>query len=747
MKAITAAALLALSSPSLNAQGWIEPRLRLRPEFGIIKLRTEVSVRLSGRIAEVEVNEWFQNRGQAPGEGDYLYPLAGEAVFSNFSLYQGDLELRGEIMDAAAARGTYEEIVRRRKDPALIELVGHGLIRARVFPIGPGETRRITLRYTELVERAGDALVFRYAAGRHRPFGMATGDGVAPAIAQLPAAGQAPLVSFRLVADSAGLFGNPFSPTHALQVEREGNRLVVRPDAELRGDLTIFLPLARKLVGATLLTHRSGSEPGYFLLTLSPGQAPGRSLPRDLVAVLDVSGSMSGPKIEQGGRAIMQLLGSLEERDRFRLLAFSSQVTAYRPDWTKASASEVEQARRWLESLGAGGGTNIEAALAEAFREEGEANRLSIVVFITDGLPSVGERNPERLASQVERSRGTTRIFTFGVGYDVNVYLLERLAASGRGAAQYLRPGEDVEQAVGSLAAKIAHPVLTDLELRVAPAQLSEVYPRTLPDLFAGEELVILGRYQPQPGKRAGSGGEVVVAGSRGGERVTFSLEAEFPEYESGNRFIPRLWAARKIGSLGQALRLHGPDPELEQEIRETALRYGLLSEYTSYLVQEPLEVAARPGLLRDNLLAPSLATPETATGKMAVEVAERSRLFRELTSVAELREAEQQADQKLKASGTRLVEGRLFALRNGAWTDLYYEPSLAVVRIAPYSRAYFDLLALLPEIIPYWREFERVVVAGNHLALELAPDGLEHLSATRLAELVEKFRGTGGLP
>ncbi len=647
-------ALILACADSVLAQGWIEPSSPRRPGPWVAKLRTEVTVRVSGRVAQVEVDEWFQNRSPGLGEGDYLYPLPGEAVFSDFSLFLGDEELRGETMDAAEARGIYEEIVRKRKDPALIELMGHGLLRARVFPIAPGETRRVTLRYTQPLERVGDALQFRYAAG-----GVSEGPGGDDARAPI-----APLdapVSFRLVADSGAMFGQPFSPTHELEAERRNGRLVVRPRSQFSGDFTLFLPLAAQPVAMALATYRTEGEQGYFMLTLSPGRTAARPVPRDLVAVLDVSGSMSGPKIEQARRALGQLLETLRRGDRFRLITFSNEPVSYRTEWTRALPSEIEEAQRWIESIEAGGGTNMEAALNEALRYPAERDRLSLIVFITDGLPSVGEQDPERLASRVQSATGTVRIFTFGVGYDVNVYLLDRLAASGRGSAQYLRPGENVEAAVRQLASKISHPVLTDLKIEAAPVRLSEVYPRSLPDLFAGEDLVIFGRYDPGAIDRS-SDRRLVISGRREGEPVQFSIEAHFSETRTADRFIPRLWAARKIGWLGQALRLNGPNAELEREIRETALRYGLLSEYTSYLVQEPLEVVSRPQILRDRLRSPMPMAPEAATGRAAVEIAGRSLRLRELRSLAQM---SAQDEAGVRGQSRRALQPGIFRL---AW-------------------------------------------------------------------------------
>lgn len=737
MKSLLVLFALAVAAAPLAAQGWIEPRDGRPVAFGVVRERTVVSVRVGDRVAQVEVEEWFRNRGGGLGEGDYLYPLPGEAVFSNFSLFQDDRELRGETMDAREARAIYEEIVRRKRDPALIELAGHGLIRARVFPIGPGQVRKITLRYTQLLDRAGDALQFRYTAGgRYTTGGVARGDGtVGPA----PMPEPAPL-SFTLVADAAQ-FRDPFSPTHRIRVTRDGGTLTVRPDeaggerpASLRGELALFLPLARGLVGVTIATHKPSGEDGYFMLTLSPGDGDGETLPRDVTVVLDVSGSMSGTKLDQAKAALRQLLGSLATADRFRLVAFSNDVRTARADWSRPTGRELATAGRWVEGLTAGGGTNIAGALQEAFRLPTPDGRLPIVVFVTDGLPSVGERDPERIAAAAEAARGRARVFAFGVGHDVNTYLLDRLSVAGRGTTAYVQPGEDVERALGTLAAKIRHPVLSDLALGGAPVELDEVYPTTLPDLFAGEELVIFGRYRTRRDRT----GDLVVTGRRGGRSERFAGRATFPAHTLGNDYIPRLWASRKIGELTRTVRLEGASADLIAEIRETALRYGLLSEYTSYLVQEETPFAFAPA---DSLARTRAGAPSAAVGRQAVVAAERARARREAKTAADVQLIDHDFLAQAHGPDARHVAGRLFVAKEGVWTDLAHADSLPVVALAPYSDGYFALLAALPELAPYLSEFEQVLVAGRRVSIRVATGGAEILSSDRLGWLVREFR------
>ena len=747
-RAALAAALVLVASPAAG-QGWIDPVPgRMSADWGVVKLRTEVHVRVLDRVAEIEVEEWFENRGGGLGEGDYVYPLPGEAVFSNFSLYQGDEELRGETMDADRARAIYEEIVRQQRDPALIELIGHGMVRARVFPFQPGETRRITMRYTQVLERAGDALVFRYAAGGATAGGVRLVPTPVPTPEVRPGVRRAPIqvpLTFELTVEDGTRFRDPFSPTHELEVRRNGGSLRVRPESELAGDFTLFLPLARGLVGVSLVTHRpSAGEDGYFMLTLSPGD-PARddATPRDIVAVVDVSGSMSGSKMRQTQDALRQLLGSLAPRDRFRLVSFSNRVATYRDEWTHATPDELARARRWVDDLDATGGTNISAALTEAFRLESPADRLPIVVFLTDGLPTVEETNPEAIAERAERQRSRTRVFAFGVGYDVNTYLLDRLSDAGRGATEYVTPDQSVEDAVGRLAAKVQHPVLTDLVIDGAPVDLREIHPGELPDLFAGEDLIVLGRYRAE---RGDARGDVRIRGRRGGQTERFTSAVTFAAHSNANDYLPRIWASRKVGELMQEIRLNGPNAELVDEVRATALRYGILTEWTSHLVQEPGMVAMdRDGMMRAQPMAPP---PAMATGQGAVMSSRAEAARRRTSNAAEMAAADVAVEERLEAqvsgrsSGEerRVVAGRIFTLRDGVWRDPAAREDARTLRIRPFSEAYFELIRLLPEIEPVLRELGTVTIGGGSLTLAFVEDGGARLTGDRSA-LVRDFR------
>ncbi len=722
-----AAALLLLASPAA-AQGWIEiehPRGNTTMDSQLRRVSADVRVTLEGRIAHVEVEERFQNTGGRVTEGSYLYPMPGEAVFQNFSLWMGDQEVRGEMMNAEQARGIYEEIVRRLKDPALLTLAGHGLVRAQVFPIQPGETRKIILRYTQLLDRAGDALRFRY------PFG-----------ARGPSNG-----SLKVTLPEGAGVGTPYSPTHSLSTTRTSGRTQITLDATTGGELELFLPLRQGLVGMTALPHAEAGEDGYVMLLLAPAlRQEGAVVPRDLTFVVDVSGSMSGQKLEQARAAVRQALGTLHPDDRFRLIAFSSGVRLFREEFAAATGGNLQAARQFIDGLTADGGTNIAGALDAALGARVAENRLPIVFFLTDGVPSVGEQAPDRIAALAAGRIGRNRVFTIGVGHDVNTYLLDRLAQEGHGAVEYVAPEADVEVAVGSLVSKLSRPALVNLRLIDSPVRLVDLSPGNLPDLFFGEEMVVFGRYH-------GSGeGDIVIEGERNGRRERFVTRAVFPRAQPGNDFIPRLWASRRIGDLTRQVRLEGNSTAIITQIRDLGLRYGILTEYTSYLVQEP-QLALRGGLEDRNgrrdmmpMGAPATVTapaPSAQTGALAFDRARESGRMSQATNLAEADKLADEKAEKVIGAGTttRRAGSRVFAERQGVWTDVAHTEQLRIVSVAPFSPAYFAVTRALPELAASLKVGDQVLIAGRQASIKIGVGGVESLSTAELQRLVREFR------
>jgi Ca-activated chloride channel family protein len=697
-----------------------EPRRCPRPDLPAIERRaSNVDVELRDGVLHYEVEETFVNRGGGIGEADYLFPLPRNAAFEGLKLEINGELVAGETMNADEARRIYEDIVRQSRDPALVEWMGHGLLRTRIFPIAAGETRRVVVRFHAVAEREGDALRVDYFRGGR--------SGVVTDVARNGDDAEGRL-RFRLTYPR-NAFGRPYSPTHDIDVDDD--RDVAR--VELSGgarEMTLLLPIRRGSRAAIgVLSHAPSREDGFALITLSPPALPPRQTPRDVTLVLDVSGSMSGKKIQQAREAGRQLLATLDARDRFRLIDFSSDVGTFRDGFVFATRSNLAAAERYLNGLKAEGSTNISGALAEALSIPADRERLPLILFVTDGAPTVGERDPEKIAERVSAERGRRRIFTFGVGADLNVALLERLALEGRGTAHFVRPDESVERAVSVVASRLTSPVATDLRVRVEGARLSRMHPAGPYDLFAGQDLVILARYD--------GAGTVAVTfeGESANGRVSWTTETELPDRDQENGFVARLWATQRVGYLSAERRRNGPSPEIDEEIRTLGERYGIPTELTSYLVLEPGQVVARGGRVGDLRGA--------AANAPRLELEQRRR-FDDAKAASELRaartlaQAEAAAPMEADAGITsRRVGTRTFVLRDSVWTDVVFKEGTRVVTVKPYSGAYFALVREIPDLAAAFALGERVLVRGSKVAVAVAPNGSEQLTKAEIAAVV----------
>ncbi|NUO64287.1 MAG: VWA domain-containing protein, partial [Gemmatimonadaceae bacterium] len=583
----TAILAFALVFPAaLAAQGTIIPRpcLPIRPcpapmPWGVERTASNVRVTLEDRVLHYEVEERFVNRGGGIAEADYVFPLPDGAAFQDLKLsIDGEL-VAGETMSAEKARGIYEEIVRRQRDPALVEWMGQGMLRARIFPIRPGEEKRVVVRFDAVARREGDALRVDYRRGAPVDDATSTrsddarGDGRESE-------------TFSLSIPDDGRYGDPYSPTHRLVKRTSRGRITVEAEGSTR-EVTVLVPLRQSSEPAiTLLAHATSDDERFALITLTPPARSVRHTPRDVTLVLDVSGSMSGRKLEQAKAAGRQVLATLGEGDAFRLIDFSTDVRTFHDDFVPATPANLRAAQRYLDELEAEGSTNISGALDAALEPESRAGRLPLVLFLTDGAPTVGETRPETIAERAAKERGRARVFTFGVGADVNAALLERLALEAHGTASFVRPSEDVERAVGVVASRLTDPVVTDLRVRAEGVKLDRVLPNGPIDLFAGQDLVLLARYE-------GDGPATIrFTGSSASGPVEWTERVELPARERGNAFVPRLWATQRVGWLAAEKRRTGGSREIDDEIRALGERYAIPTEFTSYLVQEPGTVA-----------------------------------------------------------------------------------------------------------------------------------------------------------
>lgn len=754
-------ALLALLIPPLDsivAQGLLVPRcaeVRCRPgvpcrpcqpQGGIARVRSDVRVDLVSGVLRYEVSETFINNGGALGEADYIFPLPRKAAFRDLRLMINGELVSGETMGADRARAIYEEIVRSQRDPALVEWFDHGLLRARIFPVAPGERKQVVVRFDVVAERQGDALRIDYFRGtepRARQWGPIPAPAPARRRGDESETRTRTVSTFRLRYAGSDALGRAYSPTHSLRESRDGSWRVFETSGG-GPEVTVLVPRAGGSRPAfTLLTHATRAQDRYVMISLSPGNARSVIAPRDVAFVVDVSGSMTGEKMRQAVRAGEALLRTLRPADFFRIISFSTEAESFRRESVRASAENIAAAVRYLRQLEAEGSTNIEAALDAALDDDDRG--IPIVLFLTDGLPTVGERSLSRLAEMAADRRGRARIFTFGLGADVNVALMEELAIEGRGTAQFVRPSESVERVVSLVAQRLGAPVLTDLRLEANGVRLRQVYPRLPADVFAGQDLVILARYEGEG--RA----NIQLTGASAQGAVRLPVTANFPARERDNAFVARLWAIRRIGYLTAERRRSGPSSEVDDEIRTLGERFGIPTELSSYLVLEPGMERFRDADLRNQVAAPPMgriggrraaggtaAPPPAAaaatTGAVAFESARASAAQR---SVVTLDAADEKAP-----TGVRNAGGRTFALSGGVWTDVRPRPSGArLVRVQPFSELYFALMRDVPELREAFALGERVVAHGERVTIELHPDGEIRATAAETAAVARDWR------
>jgi len=562
-------------------------------------------VTIKDTVAKTKIDQVFVNSTDRPLEGTFYYPLPQGAVVSEFTMYIGSTPVKGELVEQAQARGIYNEIVRKTRDPAILEYAGRNLLKMDVFPIEARSDKRIILEYGQQLPIEGDVVRFVHPldAGKMVKYPVES-------------------LSVACSIESSHGIKAVYSPSHEIDTFREGDHKftagVEASNVVTLKDFTLFYTLSDADFGLSVLSQRpSGDEDGYFMLLLAPKQefAQEAIQAKTVVFVFDTSGSMSGEKIEQARNALTYCLGNLGKDDRFNVVTFSTAVSVLSPTVLPATPEEIAKAKDFVGKIAARGGTNIEEALKTALASIDGADGPTMVVFMTDGLPTVGVRDIDEILKNVaaanaqeagkEGAKPKSRVFVFGVGDDVNTHLLDKLASSSEAASQYVLPGEDIEVAVSTFYEKVSHPVMTDVQLDFGDVYVHNHYPQDLPDLFKGSQLTVFGRYR--------GAGEIAVKllGDVGGKQQEYAYDARFAEVEESNDFVPRLWATRRIGHLLDEIRLHGETSELRDEVVALGKEWGLVTPYTSYLV---LDEAERARYRNNTAWGIAPAAPATAT-------------------------------------------------------------------------------------------------------------------------------------
>lgn len=677
---------------------------------------------VDGPVASVTVKQVFRNDGPAVAEGVYIFPLPKHAAVADFQMTIDGETVEGKLMSAAEARAIYERIVRDLRDPALLEYLGQGLFQASVFPIPPSETRTVEFTYAQTLDLADGLYRFNYPLATKR-YSAAPVEEVA--------------VQVELV-NQPGL-RTIYSPNYPLQIDRPADDAAtvryMAAGVQPEGDFDLYFGVDEQAIGLNLLSYKPASEDGYFVLLLAPTVAVEEEavVARDLIVVADVSGSMQGSKMAQAQEALRFIVEHLNPEDRFNLIAFSTGTRPWKNELQPATAKSRGDAARWIDNLQATGSTDINRALLEALARldsDEDPARPAYIIFLTDGQPTQGETIAANIVANAQANAPAARqvrLFTFGIGYDVNTDLLSELSQTLGGRDSYVRPDEQVDEAVSSFYAQISTPVLANVAVAFdGQATVSELYPHPLPDLFAGEQLVVTGRYDE------GGPVEVTLSGSVNGAERLYVYPGQELTDGAGEPFVARLWATRKLGALMDEVRRSGPNDELIDAIVDLSLRYGIVTPYTSYLVQEPGmldgmgggEAQAAPAAVDAQVLRADVA--ESAAMEAAAPAAGEAAVERRL-----LYQSLSQATVAQQEETLRYVAGRTFRLQNitqdaagnlvELWVDVDFSDDLAVTEIVFGSEEYFDLLATSPEMAA-WLSLSPtvVVVTGEDAAVRV---------------------------
>ncbi len=726
------------------------PRHRVPP----VRLKAHsVKAELSDRIASVTVEQVFHNHSGRQLEGTYLFPLPEGAVVSKFAMTMFGKMVQGEIIERNEARRIYESIVRRRRDPGLLEYMGRGLFRARVFPIEAHKDLTIRITYQQVLPEDSGTIEMRYPLATDRLNASAVEN-----------------VTVDVKVTSSVDIKTIYSPSHSVEIKREGEKAArvsyERSNRRQDKDLLLYVGRSPDAVGFSLQSHKEVGRDGSFMAVFAPRtkvDAKDR-VPKDVVYVVDKSGSMAGPKMDQAKQALQYGVRMLRAGDRFNVIAFATNLYPFRDGLQDASKEMKEAAVKYIGTLEPGGGTNIDGALQESLKMRKDG-RLFMVVFITDGKPTVQEVNPEVIVKNVEKANtGNTRVFTFGVGYNLDVRLLDRIAEATNGTRDYVTPGEDIEVVTGRFFRKVDQPALTEVELELGSG-VYDVYPKRLPDLFAGGQVVVFGRYK-QAGDRT-----VLLRGKLGKREIVYEHNTNFSDKDKAG-YLPRLWAFRKVAYLLDEIRLHGENKELVDEVVKLATRYAIVTPYTAGLVVEESEMAGRRDMPADARLRrararfqgpakresggkrlggliPPPATPSPDAGPWAGSGAPRRPGASPSGPAAEKSTADSERLQKLKRGGVgggamagdeddkeakddglaevraliKSVGDKTFQLRaDGVWVDKAWDGKQATKKIEAWSEAYFELLGKGDKVAKLLAVSEKLIFVLGDVAYEIVP-------------------------
>lgn len=714
-------------SGTAMADGFIMPRPKpwMPPHPRVNVKYHRVDVEINDPVAITSIDQVFVNPFGRELEADYIFPIPENASVSRFVAWLNGRKMEAELLDAREARRIYEDIVRQHKDPAILEYAGRGMYRMRIYPIPANGEVRIKLEYEETLKSDYGTVTYLYPLNTEKY-------------------SNSNLEECKVEIDISSFekIGSVYCPTHNVTSERKGeNSMTVsylERNVKPAEDFIIHFTRQKSDFGFHLLSYREpGNKDGYFIGILSPPlEHSSRVFDKNLIFILDSSGSMRGEKMQQAKEALKFCLLGLNPGDRFNIIDYDDNVMPYNPGLLDASKKNVADAIEFSDRIDASGGTNIYDALARACEMIPKNGDPTYLIFLTDGLPTVGNRNIEDIIKNTTRlNEKRARLFVFGVGYDVNAHLLDRLAEENAGAPEYVLPNENIEVKVSRLAARISRPAMTDVKLRFTSENGYNIYPEKLTDLFYGSEVIITGRFRSLGGSNA------ILSGKIGDESVEYRYPIEFSDGSMSDEYIALLWANRRIGHLLQQMRLHGTSDELLNEVVELSKKFGIITEYTSFLVTgDDVWTASRYweaeapvlyGHLKDNI--------EGIGGEKSGRTAVRQSF--NLNNQTNLKKApvpkEVEIDeQKYEITNARQIGVQAFYQSGNNWIQSGIDKDSPEMEIKRFSKAYFQILDNDPSLGRYLAVGDEVRLQIGSQVIQISDTGKEYLSAEELREL-----------
>ncbi|HLM25118.1 MAG TPA: VIT domain-containing protein [Pyrinomonadaceae bacterium] len=566
---------------------------------------TEVKAEISGFISRVIVTQHFENPFKEKIEAVYVFPLPQNAAVDDMTMIVGERTVRGKILPREEARAVYESAKSSGKVAGLLDQERANIFTQSIANILPGEQIKITISYVERLSYVNGAYEFvfpmvvgpRYIPGEQTSNHRRSGGGFAPDTDRVPDASRitpkpAPPemrsghdISLDVTLDAGLIIDNLTSKTHVVDIQRpdiRSARLRLRESSTVPNkDFILRYDVAGQAIQDAVLSHRS-EKGGFFTMIIQPPErvAPDDVTPKELVFVLDTSGSMNGFPIEKAKETMKLALDNLYPSDTFNLITFAGDTVILFPEPVPATGENMRKARAFLESRSGAGGTEMMTAIKAALKPSDDQSHVRIVCFITDGY--VG--NDMEIISEVQKHQNA-RVFAFGIGSSVNRFLLDKIADVGRGEVEYVGLNDDGSAAARRFHERVRSPLLTDISIDWNGLPVADVYPQRIPDLFSAKPVVVTGRYT-SPGRAT-----VRLKGKMAGQDFVRDVPVELPETMASHDVLASLWARARVDNLMnqdyQGAQSGNMRADLKDTITQLGIEYRLMTQFTSFVAVE----------------------------------------------------------------------------------------------------------------------------------------------------------------